>query len=87
VSAVQKGDRWQFSFRDNGVGIPPHERERVFGLFSRLDASRSGTGVGLALCRRAIEKLGGTIWIAPDTGSGTTFCFTIPVRPDPLVVD
>ncbi len=87
VSAIQRADRWQFSVTDNGVGIPAHERERVFGLFSRLDTARSGTGVGLALCRRAVQKLGGTIWIAPDPGPGTTFCFTIPVRPDLLPAD
>jgi signal transduction histidine kinase len=84
VSATQKGDRWQISVKDNGVGIPPDARERVFGLFSRLDSTRSGTGVGLALCKRAIQKLGGTIWIGAEPGPGTTFYFTIPVRPDLL---
>jgi two-component system sensor histidine kinase/response regulator len=81
VGARRVGDAWQFSVHDNGIGIEPDDRERVFQLFHRLTSDGTGTGVGLALCKRAVEKLGGRIWIEPDTGAGgTTFCFTIPVK-------
>jgi signal transduction histidine kinase len=78
VEAVRVADSWQFSVRDNGVGIEPDARERVFRLFERLSSSGTGTGIGLTLCKRAVEKLGGRIWIEDASGPGTTFCFTIP---------
>jgi len=78
VSAAGRPAEWEFAVRDNGVGIRPDARERVFRLFERLQSDGSGTGVGLALCRRAVEKLGGRIWIDPRSGPGTTFAFTIP---------
>ena len=79
VSARRVTDAWQFSVRDNGVGIAPADRARVFKLFERVDAKSAGTGVGLALCRRAVEKLGGTIWVDANEGApGATFFFTVP---------
>ncbi|MBX3160447.1 MAG: response regulator [Deltaproteobacteria bacterium] len=78
VRAERRGGHFIFSVRDNGVGIPPADRERVFNLFERLGSS-SGSGVGLALCKRAVEKLGGQIWVADAADPGTTFCFTVPV--------
>jgi signal transduction histidine kinase len=68
---------WEVAVRDNGIGIPPAERERVFRLFTRLGQT-PGTGVGLTLCKRAVEKLGGRIWVGSEPGPGTTFHFTIP---------
>lgn len=81
VSATQRPGEWQLAVRDNGVGIEPAARERVFRLFERLGNAGAGTGVGLALCKRAVEKLGGRIWISAQDGPGTTFCFTIPTAP------
>jgi len=78
VSVTQRSDEWEFAVRDNGVGIQPGARERVFRLFERLSSAGSGTGVGLALCKRAVEKLGGRIWVESNSGPGTTFSFTIP---------
>lgn len=78
VGAKRVADAWQISVSDNGVGVPEWERERVFGLFIRLDTTRSGSGVGLALCARAVEKLGGKIWIDSSSAAGSTFCFTVP---------
>jgi two-component system, sensor histidine kinase and response regulator len=78
ITATRLEDAWQIAVRDNGIGIPPEDRERVFELFQRLSSEKIGTGVGLALCKRAVEKLGGRIWVAPQDGRGTTFCFTIP---------
>ena len=66
--------------RDNGIGIEPDDRDRVFRLFQRLSSDGGGTGVGLTLCKRAVEKLGGRIWVGSGDGLGTTFCFTIPDR-------
>jgi signal transduction histidine kinase len=78
VSAVRRPGLWEITVRDNGVGIAPADRPRLFKLFSRLDDSRSGSGVGLALCKRAVDKLGGRIWLVPDERPGAAFSFTLP---------
>ena len=68
-----------FYIKDNGMGIAPEYRERVFGLFNKLDARSEGTGIGLALVRRIIEFHGGRIWVEADLEKGSVFCFTLPV--------
>jgi signal transduction histidine kinase len=78
VSAVRRSGCWEITVRDNGIGIAPADRARLFKLFTRLDDSRSGSGVGLALCKRAVEKLGGRIWLVPDESPGAAFTFTLP---------
>jgi signal transduction histidine kinase len=78
VSAVRRSATWEITVRDNGIGIAPADRARLFKLFTRLDDSRSGSGVGLALCKRAVEKLGGRIWLVPDESPGAAFTFTLP---------
>lgn len=83
ITAQRIGRDWQFSVADNGIGIARGDRERVFKLFQRVGTDGGGSGVGLTLCKRAVEKLGGTIWVAATEGPGTTFCFTIPDRPVP----
>jgi two-component system sensor histidine kinase/response regulator len=75
VTAERRADAWELAVRDNGVGIPREAHERVFKLFERV--AGAGAGVGLALCKRAVEKLGGRIWLASEPGAGTAFYFTL----------
>jgi light-regulated signal transduction histidine kinase (bacteriophytochrome) len=80
VRAERAPSQWIFSVSDNGIGVEPEYRERIFGLLQRLHTQRAypGTGMGLALCRRIVERLGGTIWVQSNAGGGSTFCFSIP---------
>jgi PAS domain S-box-containing protein len=82
ISAQRSGDdMWEFSLRDNGIGIAPEYHERVFGVFKRL-AKRDipGTGVGLAICRKIVEAHRGRIWVESEDGQGATVKFTLPAH-------
>ena len=85
VSATCTEQGWLFSVKDNGMGIAPKYHDRVFGLFKRLhtQAKYPGTGIGLAICKRIVENVGGKIWVESDEGKGADFRFTIPAIPPP----
>ena len=81
INAQRENRFWKFSVRDNGIGIAPAFTQTVFGLFKRLhhDGDYSGTGIGLAICKRIVERRGGRIWVVSDgPGTGSTFFFTVP---------
>jgi PAS domain S-box-containing protein len=80
VSARRMGDAWCFSVADNGIGIAPEHRQRVFLMFKRLHgrAQYPGTGIGLALCHKIVTRFGGRIWLADTTDEGCEFLFTVP---------
>jgi len=80
ISARREKTAWIFSIRDNGIGIASKDKERAFGLFQRLhtETEHPGTGIGLALCKKIVERHGGKIWLESEPGQGTTFHFSLP---------
>jgi light-regulated signal transduction histidine kinase (bacteriophytochrome) len=79
ISAARRDGFWLFSVADDGVGISMEYADQIFGLFKRLGGDSEGSGVGLAICRRMVERYGGRIWLSDSKpGQGSTFCFTAP---------
>lgn len=80
ISAERQQEEWVFAVRDNGLGFEMQHAERVFGAFTRLHSAKeySGTGIGLAICKRVVERHDGRIWTESEPGAGTTFYFALP---------
>jgi PAS domain S-box-containing protein len=81
IGAKRQNEYWVFAVSDNGIGIEPEYKENIFGLFKRLHTSDeySGTGIGLAICQRIVDRYHGRIWVESEPGKGSIFRFTLPI--------
>ncbi len=82
ITCVKKGTIYHFRVQDNGIGIEEEHRERIFAIFQRLHSRQKyeGTGIGLSICQKIVQHLGGVIWVESKIEEGSTFCFDLPIR-------
>ena len=81
IRARRESEDWLCSVSDNGIGLDPGQSEAIFAIFGRLEPARAGTGIGLALCKRVVERHGGRIWVESKSGEGSKFSFTVAIKP------
>jgi signal transduction histidine kinase len=83
ITAQREEGFWKFAVADNGIGIDPHDQERIFHIFKRAHGDEyPGSGIGLAICSRIVERYGGRIWVEGAPGQGSTFFFSLPAAPE-----
>jgi signal transduction histidine kinase len=83
IAAQREEGFWKFAVTDNGIGIDPHDQERIFHIFKRVHGDEyPGSGIGLAICSRIVERYGGRIWVEAAPGQGSTFFFSLPAAPE-----
>jgi len=80
IAAERQGGEWIISVKDNGIGIEREYQQQIFGIFKRLHSASKypGTGMGLAICQRIMDRAGGRIWVESESGSGSTFFLAFP---------
>jgi signal transduction histidine kinase len=78
VGVRDEGDEYEFYVEDNGEGVPQDRRDEVFEIFNQGGRTDGGTGIGLAICRRIVERYGGDIRVESSESGGARFCFTVP---------
>lgn len=80
ISAKHSESDWEISIKDNGVGLDMKYSDQIFAMFKRVHKKQSGSGIGLAICKKIVERHGGNIWVNSETGKGSTFYFTLPTN-------